>query len=44
MSMTYDEVIYTCRICGKQKREPWYPIAGWSRPPKPREYFKRNVI
>jgi len=32
--MTYDEVIHTCKICGKEKREPWYPIEGWCRPPK----------
>lgn len=34
ISMTYDEVISTCRICGKEKRKPWYPIIGWARPPK----------
>lgn len=34
MSMTHDEVIHTCRICGKVKREPWYPIMGWFRPPQ----------
>jgi hypothetical protein len=32
-SMTYDEVIRTCRVCGKVKREPWHPIEGWCRPP-----------
>ncbi len=34
ISMTYDHVIHTCTICGKQKKEPWHPVLGWSRPPK----------
>ena len=34
LSMTYEEVIHTCRVCGKEKREPWYPIMGLCRPPR----------
>ena len=33
ISMAHDEVILTCRTCKKVKREPWYPVVGWCRPP-----------
>ena len=44
ISMTHDEVIKTCSICGKEKREPWYPITGWCRPPRLPPYPKQKVL